>query len=75
VIKFDIMGVFTDFHAHSKFVKSLNASFIALIPKSPGATDLANFQPISLLNGIYKIIAKVLANRMSRILEKIISEP
>jgi hypothetical protein len=63
VIKFDIMGVFTVFHAHSKFVKSLNISFIALIPKSPGATDLSNFRPI------------ILANRMSRILEKIISVP
>jgi len=75
VVKSDIMGVFTNFHAHSKFVKSLNASFIALILKSLGATDLMNFRPISLVSGIYKIIAKVLANRMSRILEKIISEP
>lgn len=69
VFKADIIGVFIDFHAHSKFVKSLNTSFIALIPKSPG-TDLANFRPISLVSGIYMIIAKVLANRMSRILEK-----
>jgi hypothetical protein len=75
VIKSDVMGVFTDFHAHSKFVKSLNASFIALIPKSPEAIDLVNFQPISLVSGIYKIIAKVLANRMNRILDKIILEP
>jgi len=75
VIKSDIMGVFTDFHAYNKFVKILNASFISLIPKSPVATDLANFRPISLVSGIYKIIAKVLANRMSNVLEKIISEP
>jgi hypothetical protein len=75
VIKSDIMGVFTNFHAQRKFVKSLNTSFIALIPKSPRATDLANFRPISLVSGIYKIIAKVLANRMSHILEKIISVP
>jgi hypothetical protein len=75
LIKSDIMGVFTNFHAQSKFVKSLNASFIALIPKSLGATDLANFRPISLVSDIYKIIAKVLANRMSCILEKIISVP
>jgi len=34
------MGVFQDFHAHSKFVKSLNATFIALIPKKSGALDL-----------------------------------
>lgn len=44
VIKFDIMGGFSNFHAHSKFVKSLNASFIALIPKTLGAIDLADFR-------------------------------
>jgi hypothetical protein len=62
VIKFDIMGGFSDFHAHSKFVKSLNASFIALIPKTLGAIDLADLRLISLVGGIYKIIAKVLVN-------------
>jgi hypothetical protein len=75
VIKSDIMGVFSDFHAYSKFVKSLNASFIALIPKSLGATDLSDFRPTSLVSDVYKIIAKILANRMSPIMEKIISKP
>jgi hypothetical protein len=42
VIKTDIMGVFQDFHAHSKFVKSLNATFIALISKKSGVLDLKN---------------------------------
>jgi hypothetical protein len=40
VIKTDIMGVFQDFHAHSKFVKSLNDTFIALILKKSRALDL-----------------------------------
>jgi hypothetical protein len=69
------MGVFTNFHAHSKFVKSFNASFIALIPKSHGTSDLADFRPINLVSGVYKIIAKALANRMSPVMEKIISKP
>jgi hypothetical protein len=75
VLKSDIMGVFHDFHAHSKFVKSLNATFIALIPKISGAIDLKDFRPISLVSGVYKIIAKVLANRLKKVLEKIVSEP
>jgi len=52
-----------------------NASFIALIPKTLGAIDLMDFRPISLVSGVYEIIVKVLANRMSRAMEKIISKP
>lgn len=36
VIKSNIMGIFSDFYAHIKFVKSLNASFIALISRTFG---------------------------------------
>jgi len=69
------MGVFQDFHTHSKFVKSINATFLALIPKKFGAVDLKDFRPISLVSGVYKIIAKVLANRLRKVVEKIISNP
>jgi hypothetical protein len=74
VIKSDIMRVFQDFYTHSKFVKSLNTTFIALIPKKHGASDLKDFRPISLVTGIYKIIAKVLANRLRKVVKKIISK-
>jgi hypothetical protein len=57
------MEVFSDFHGGGLFEKSINTSFISLIPKIPGAIDLKDFWPISLVGGIYKIIAKVLANR------------
>jgi hypothetical protein len=61
VIKEDIMEVFHDFHASSKFEKSLNAIFITLIPKKSGTIDLKNFRPI--------------ANGLRRVVEKIISKP
>jgi hypothetical protein len=75
VVKTDIMKVFQDFHARSKLVESLNATFIALIPKKSGALDFKDFRPISLVSGVYKIIAKVLANRLRRIVVEIISKP
>jgi hypothetical protein len=75
VIKTDLMGIFQDFHTHSKFVKSINATFLALISKKFGAVDLKDFRPISLVSGVYKIIAKVLANRLRKVVEKIISNP
>jgi hypothetical protein len=68
------MNVFGDFHAGRMFEKCLNASFISLIPKIPDAIDLKDFHSISLVGGIYKIIAKVLANRLKMVLDNIISK-
>jgi hypothetical protein len=50
VINTDIIGMFDDFHASCKFTRSLNATFIALIPKKSEAIDLKDFRPISLLS-------------------------
>jgi hypothetical protein len=74
VLSPDIMEVFSDFHDRGSFEKILNASFITLIPKIPGTISLKDFRPISLVGGIYKIIAKVLANRLKGVLEKVISK-
>ena len=54
VLRVDIMKVFNEFHARGKFELSLNTSFITLIPKSPGANDLKDFRPISLMGGSTK---------------------
>lgn len=43
VIKIDLMGVFQAFHTHNKFVKSINATFLALIPKKSGLWILKIF--------------------------------
>jgi hypothetical protein len=75
VVKGDFMAVFEEFHARGKFVKSINSTFISLIPKTQGAKEIKDFHPISLVGGVYKIISKVLANRMRRVINKIISKP
>jgi hypothetical protein len=74
IVKEDIMKIFSGFHAEGKFEASLNSTFISLIPKIPGASEMKDFRPISLVGGIYKIIAKVLANRLKGVLEKVISK-
>jgi hypothetical protein len=68
------MEVLRDFHEGGVFEKSLNASFISLILKIPGAIALKDFQPIILVGGIYKIIATILANRLKTVMEKVISK-
>ena len=67
------MAVFHNFHTQAVFEKSLNASFLALIPKKVDAIEVKDFQPISLVGGIYKIISKVLANRLRRVAHGLIS--
>lgn len=74
VLKGDVMAVFKEFHTSGKFVKILNSTFIVLIPKVSGASNIKKFRPISLVGSIYKLIAKVLTRRMASVLDKIIGE-
>ena len=69
------MAVFHHFHVSSQFEKSLNATFIALIPKKAAAMEIKDFRPISLVGGVYKILAKVLASRLRLVLGEIIFAP
>lgn len=55
-------------------MRSLNSTFLVLIAKKRGAKDIKDFISISLVGCIYKLIAKVLTNRLSKILRKIIGE-
>ena len=59
-----------EFYQHSKFEKSLNATFIALIPKKNGASNIRDFRPINLVS-VYKILAKVLAKSLERGFESV----
>ena len=51
----------------------LNHTYIALIPKIGKPRKVADFRPISLCNVIYRIITKVIANRLKHILQHVIS--
>lgn len=47
---------------------------LALIPKVTNTQNLTQFRPISLCNVSYKLCSKAMANRLRRVLDKIISE-
>ena len=72
-VKEEIMDLFKEFYDQRSFAKSLNTTFLVLIPKKGGAEDLGDFRPISLLGGLYKLLAKVLANTLKKVLENVVS--
>jgi len=62
------MSVFHNFHKHARFEKSLNATFISLIPKKTGQLEVRDFRPISLVGSFYKILAKVISGRLKQVM-------
>jgi len=48
--------------------RSINTSFITLLPKIEGPTRINDFRPISLLNSSLKIITKIMANRLQEVI-------
>ncbi|GKV32323.1 hypothetical protein SLEP1_g40939 [Rubroshorea leprosula] len=73
-IKDDMMGYVEDFYKHGKLVRGINSSFIVLIPKVINPQKIEEFRPISLIGVMYKVIAKLLANRLCAVVDKIIGE-
>lgn len=64
--------MFREFHRNGTFTKSLNNTFLVLIPKKGGAEDLKDFHTIGLVGSVYKLIAKMLANRLKKGVGKVV---
>ncbi|GJU52085.1 RNA-directed DNA polymerase, eukaryota, reverse transcriptase zinc-binding domain protein [Tanacetum coccineum] len=60
--------------APGQIPKGGNSSFIALIPKLANANMVKDFRPISLIGSLYKIIAKILVNRLVIVLGDLVNE-
>jgi len=59
---------------NNQFPPSLNSTNIALIPKGNEQKSMKDWRPITLCNVLYKLVAKVFANHLKKILHKCISE-
>ncbi|XP_019155928.1 PREDICTED: uncharacterized protein LOC109152735 [Ipomoea nil] len=60
--------------SQSSFPLELNDANIVLIPKKAALEFVADLRPIALCNVVYKVMAKMIANRMKPLLDNIISE-
>ncbi|KAK9094702.1 hypothetical protein Scep_026171 [Stephania cephalantha] len=69
----DVLELFRKFHSSGHLEKNLNESLVVLIPKKSFLQALSDFCPISLCNSIYKLLAKVLSNRLKVVLYELIS--
>eukprot|EP00253_Pinus_taeda_P016670 PITA_16670 len=73
IIKYDLQKMVRGFMNKAKVGGSTNSTYLALIPKDSNPETFARFRPISLCNASYKILAKLLANRIKPLLPRIIS--
>ncbi|GJZ55372.1 RNA-directed DNA polymerase, eukaryota [Tanacetum coccineum] len=74
IIQNDVYDAVKYFFTYGNIPKGCNSSFIALIPKILDANMVKDFRPISLIGSLYKIIAKILANRLVGVLGDIVNE-
>ena len=72
IIKEDLRKMLNWTRKKEKFGGATNSTFLALIPKEKNPLSIERFHPISLCNTSYKILAKILAARMKKIMAKII---
>jgi len=61
-----------DFCNNNICLRSLNSSYITLISKKEGPTTASDYRPISFLNSSLKLLTKVLANRLQKVIKKLI---
>jgi len=52
----------------------LNHTWVTLIPKKPKPSLMGEFRPISLCDVRYKLVTKVISNRLKSVLPQVISE-
>ena len=73
VVGQDLCAAVQDFFQSGQLLKQTNHSIIALVPKSAHVSTASDFRPISCCNVVYKIISKILADRLGHALDGIIS--
>jgi hypothetical protein len=74
IIKRDLKKMLNYTLQKQKLGGATNSTFLALIPKETNPSNFSHFRPISLCNSSYKILTKIIGNRLKPFLSKLITE-
>jgi hypothetical protein len=72
IIKEDIYALCFSFYEGNMDLESINMGYITLIPKTANPEGINDYRPITPLNCVLKILTKLLANRLQKIVLKIV---
>lgn len=71
-IKQDVYAIVREFHTTAQLPRGCNTAFIALIPKIDSPKEFKDYRPISMVGCIYKIISKVMAKRLQKVMSSLV---
>ena len=54
--------------------KGVNSTILALVPKKTDSMEMKDYRPIACCNVLYKVVSKILANRLKKLFPNIISD-
>lgn len=74
LLEADVKEVLDYYHEGGPLSDGCNSAFITLVPKVVDPLAAPDFRPISLIGCLKKIMSKVMANRMKKVIAGIISE-
>ncbi|XP_020262570.1 uncharacterized protein LOC109838550 [Asparagus officinalis] len=73
LIKSDLVDIMNFFGQHPSSLQRVNKVLITLIPKTTSSPTARDYRPISLINCIFKIFTKILANRLAPIMKDLVA--
>ncbi|GJZ39108.1 hypothetical protein Tco_0585671 [Tanacetum coccineum] len=74
IIGNELCATIQDFFGNGKLLKEVNATIIALVPKTQSPSNVSEFRPIACCNILYKCITKVISNRIKGVIGNLVSE-
>ncbi|GJZ49469.1 Orf y [Tanacetum coccineum] len=72
VIKDDFWNCIRHFESTGGLCNGCNPSFIVLVPKKKDPLGFSDYRPISLIGCVYKVISKMLASRLAKVIGSVI---